>query len=63
MATRTVTLPANLSFDGKGGFRPGRGEAGWTLYLFESIADRDLFMRLHPEAAMPCWKRVKAGEP
>ena len=58
--TKTVSLPALLSFDGKGGFKPGRGQAGWTVFQFESIEDRALFMRLHPESAVPCWKRIEA---
>ena len=59
--SKKVTLPALLSFDGKGGFKPGRGMAGWTVFEFESAEDRALFMRLHPDAAMPCWKRLMAA--
>ena len=59
----TVTLPARIDFDGKGGFKPGRGSAGWTVYAFTSVADRDMFMRLHREAEMPCWRRVVTGAP
>jgi len=58
-ANSKVTLPANLDFDGKGGFKPGIGRAGWTVYQFESAADRNEFMRLYPQAAMPCWKRIE----
>lgn len=61
MSTNQVTLPARIDFDGKGGFKPGIGMAGYTIFSFESIADRDLFMRLYPGSAMPCWKRVTPG--
>lgn len=57
-----VTLPTLLSFDGRGGFRPGRGEAGWTVYAFPSADDRARFMREHPESRMPCWARIERGE-
>lgn len=57
-----VPLPARLSFDGKGGFKPGRGQAGWTVYTFDSVEDRDAFMRAYPEAAMPCWRRIEVGQ-
>jgi len=53
-----VKLPVGLTFDGKGGFKPGRGNAGWTVYEFASESERDAFMARHPDAAMPCWRRV-----
>jgi hypothetical protein len=56
--TDKFDLPVNLSFDGRGGVKPGRGEAGWTMISFESEADRSAFMKAHREAAMPCWRRI-----
>jgi len=58
--TNRVTLPTLLSFDGKGGFKPGRGEAGWTVYGFDTVAERDAFMKTHGYARMPCWDRIDA---
>lgn len=48
-----VRLPYLLSFDGAGGCKPGRGEAGWTVATFASAAARAAFMAAHPESAMP----------
>lgn len=66
-----VRLPYRLSwdhdapryFDGAARTKAGRGEAGWTVGEFRSVADRDAFMAAHPEAAMPCWNRIRAGHP
>lgn len=52
------SLPVRLSFDGRGGIKPGRGEAGWTLMEFDSAAERAEFMNQHTEAEMPCWRRI-----
>jgi len=59
-----IRLPVALSFvPGRPGeTRPGRGEAGWTIYQFKTIEDRNDFMRRHPEAAMPAWKRINVTE-
>jgi hypothetical protein len=59
--SKTIQLPAYVDHDGKGGFKPGRGNAGWTLVACASVADRDAFMAAHPEAAMPCWRRFIPG--
>lgn len=52
-----VQVPYALSFDRKGGVKPGRGEAGWTVASFKTMASALAFMRRHPEAEMPAWNR------
>jgi hypothetical protein len=61
-ATNKFSLPTLLSFDGKGGFKPGRGEAGWTVYAFGTAEERAAFMAGHAASRMPCWSRIEAGE-
>lgn len=39
------------------GVRPGRGDAGWTVYTFSTLADARAWAARHRESAMPCWKR------
>jgi hypothetical protein len=56
------TLPVALTFDGKGGFKPGRGNAGWTVYEFGSAEERAEFMARHRDARMPAWARIERGE-
>jgi hypothetical protein len=56
------TLPTLLSFDGNGGFKPGRGQAGWTVYSFDSAAARAAFMAANGPSRMPCWVRIERGE-
>lgn len=60
--TNSISLPYNLDFDGKGGRRPGRGSAGWTVATFATIEERAAFMARHREARMPCWGRIERGE-
>jgi hypothetical protein len=48
-------LPVLVTFDGPGKFKPGRGDAGWSLYAFDSAEARTAFMRRHPEGRMPSW--------
>ena len=55
-------LPILLRFDGRGGLLPGRGEAGWTVYTFDSAAERASYMAAHRESRMPCWARIERGE-
>ena len=52
-----VKVPTLLSFDG-GNVKPGRGEAGWTVYEFATRAEALAFMAAHSFAAMPCWSRI-----
>jgi hypothetical protein len=65
-------LPTLLSFDGSQpdpwsgkapALKPGRGEAGWTVYRFDTAADRALFMLANPASRMPCWARIERGLP
>ncbi len=65
--TNPTTLPARLAF--KTGdprtFLPvgsagSHGDAGWTVYKFETAADRALLMAQYPGARMPCWNRIEA---
>jgi hypothetical protein len=61
MASDTkVEVPYRLSWDGRGGYKPGRGEAGWTARSFDSLEAAKTFMRENPEAEMPCWRRIEA---
>lgn len=59
----TFPLPVLLTFDHSlpgpfPKFKPGRGNAGWTVYEFASENERAEFMRAHPESCMPSWKRL-----
>jgi hypothetical protein len=58
MSNEHFDLPVLLSFSGK----PGRGEAGWTVYRFTSRASRLTFMAAHAASRMPCWARIERGE-
>lgn len=33
------------------------GQIGWTLFAFSTAAAAVEFVRAHPDAAMPCWRR------
>jgi hypothetical protein len=34
------------------------GAVGWTVSMFPTAHDAAAFVLAHPQAAMPCWKRV-----
>jgi hypothetical protein len=58
-APKLVTsLPTLLDWDGRGGMKPGRGGAGWTVYQFVSAVEAAEFFEAHQHCAMPCWKRM-----
>jgi len=57
-AQMVTSLPTRLDFDGRGGMKPGRGSAGWTVYQFGSAVEAAEFFATHQHAAMPCWKRM-----
>lgn len=42
--------------------RPGRGEAGYTIYTFDNREAALAFMAQHPTARMPAWRRIERGE-
>lgn len=48
-----VGVPYYLSFDGKGGFKPGRGMAGYTVERVPQSKVRDFLARLPRESWMP----------
>jgi hypothetical protein len=58
----SYALPVALTFDGSGGFKPGHGDAGWTLYRFATARERAVFMASHPASRMPAWLRIANGE-
>jgi len=33
------------------------GGIGWTVYEFANATEAAAWVRLYPQAAMPCWKR------
>jgi len=60
-------VPARLSWgprdeNGHATTVPGRGEAGWTVYTFETATDAAAFVRAYRHAAMPCWARFRLNE-
>lgn len=56
----TVGVPFLLSFDGPGRFKPGRGEAGWTVATV-ARADLAAFLSNLPRASwMPGTYRLAA---
>ncbi len=64
--TKITKVPYNLTYTGKGphSYKPGRGNAGWTMGEFPTAQAAARFVKAHPEAAMPCWQRfsVVGGE-
>lgn len=64
MAPAPVKLAYLIDFDGltRPGdlpkFKPGRGNAGWTVAEFPTAAERAAFMAAHPESRMPSWSRI-----
>lgn len=66
-ARTALRLPCRLTWTNKkdehGHFikKPGRGDAGWTVYEFESLEARDGFMARHRDADMPGWARIIPG--
>jgi hypothetical protein len=59
---KVFSLPYLLSFDGKGGEIPGRGEAGWSVTYFDSAEARAVWMLHHGPSRMPAWSRIERGE-
>jgi len=60
----SIQVPYRLSFEhsehdgaGRAALKPGRGEAGWTVAGFATLADAHAWAAQHQAAAMPCWKR------
>jgi hypothetical protein len=60
VSPEVTTVPYRLSFAGPGRYKPGRGEAGWTIAAFETSEQAAAFVAAHPEAEMPCWRRWEA---
>ena len=56
-----TSVPYLLDFDGRNGFKPGRGRAGWTVAEFTTHAEALDFMARYPEARMPCWARIESS--
>lgn len=68
---KAITLPVRLAYKtgvrGVGGspvFVPAgstgsHGDAGWTVYTFESVQARDDFMARNGVARMPAWARIE----